>query len=271
MTFLKNLKSSGIGGNSTDGETDRSTKLISPMLIFAFFCLLLLILGFFGPRIYAFYDFATSNGRFFQLFHDELGFGNSAAQLLAPVCSLVSLFASAYAYSWSFLRVLAGLSKFKEFAQGATAFILVSTMPQALTLIIENTAGETCFVQGSGEPRKWYVVDNSGAIILSDNPGRDDRGRLRKKITVSICQAYFDQKSGRFPIQVTYAPDVTVLFDPLTGIPKLWYSVRQKDEIVLFDYPGTDPVTSQLLRPVTIQVEAILRKRAESATIDSVY
>lgn len=231
----------------------------------------LVLLGLVGPRIFAVYDFLTANGRFYRLLNEQLGFGSNESQLLSTVFSLTTLFASAYVYSWSFLKVLAGGSDFRGFLQGASAFVIVSCLPQVITLATESAFGEACFVQGTGQPRKWYTIDSDGRIILSDAGGLDDRGRKREMITVQTCQAYFDQKSGRYPKLVTYTPDVTVFFDALTGAPKLWYSVRQGSEIVLFDRPGVDPVTRKLTRSVTEQIESILRKRAQSIQVDSIY
>lgn len=225
----------------------------------------LILLALVLPRVFPFIELFSSQGVFYDIYYGGLGLDSRLSHILAVSTALISVIASSFIYTWGFAKLVWSGGTPSNIAQGLVACLATFAAPQIISYAGESIAGEACFQQGSGEVQKWYVFDRSGKIVISDTPGVDDRGRKRRPITPDICDIYFDQIAGRFPRPVLYLPDQTILFDPLSGQPKAWYSIDDSGQILLFDYPGFDPSTRQVLKPVDLAIEARLKRQYQSS------
>jgi len=110
------------------------------------------------------------------------------------------------------------------------------------------------FEPRSGEPIAWYSKDKAGKIELFDLMGyHPATGDELLPVTKEIAAEWNDQqrqKPPRAPNQVQLGPNV-LLFDPMTGAPRLWFSRTGEADYQFFDGPGFNPRSGEPLKSFT--------------------
>jgi hypothetical protein len=106
----------------------------------------------------------------------------------------------------------------------------------------------------TGEPIVWYYKNKNGAIELFDLMGyHPTTGEELFPTTKEEASDWDEQQRKvppRVPNPVVLGPD-TVIFDPLTGAPLLWFSRKAEGEYEFFDGPGFNARNADLLKAFT--------------------
>lgn len=127
------------------------------------------------------------------------------------------------------------------------------------------------------QPAKYYLKTLEG-FKLSNFPGFDPEFGIvqyepvvrYKPITPQIIKEYYLwQKTGEINV-----PEIEPghYFDMVTGEPLVWYVERDNGKIELFSLPGYDPLTGEILKPMTKDIakkfkDKIIIKKDELAEI----
>src|SRR5262249_9630965 len=99
-----------------------------------------------------------------------------------------------------------------------------------------------------------YYKNKNGAIELFDLMGyHPTTGEELFPITKEVASDWDEQQRKvppRVPNPVVLGPD-TVIFDPLSGAPLLWFSRKAEGEYEFFDGPGLNARNADLLKAFT--------------------
>src|SRR5262245_52147237 len=110
------------------------------------------------------------------------------------------------------------------------------------------------FEPQSGEPIVWYYKNKNGAIEIFDLMGyHPTTGEELFPITKEVASEWDEQQRKgppRVPNPLVLRRD-TVIFDPLTGAPSLWFSQKTEGEFEFFDGPGFNPRNGDPLKAFT--------------------
>ncbi|MDC7786806.1 hypothetical protein PQJ75_19880 [Rhodoplanes sp. TEM] len=105
----------------------------------------------------------------------------------------------------------------------------------------------------TGEPIVWYFKDEKGHIELFDLMGfHPQTGEELTPITKDIARDWQSQQSSvpKVPNRITFSSNV-ILFDPLTGQPRLWFWRKAEADYEFFDGPGFHPRNGDALKQFT--------------------
>ncbi|MDD5528077.1 MAG: hypothetical protein PHO56_03855 [Patescibacteria group bacterium] len=115
----------------------------------------------------------------------------------------------------------------------------------------------TFFDRTTGKPAKYYVKTLEGFKFSSSENFDPKFGVKFKPITAQIIKEYYLwEKTGKMQGGLVVVPGK--YFDAITGEPIAWYAKRADGEIQLFSLPGYDPVTGDLLKPITKEVAEMI-------------
>lgn len=142
-------------------------------------------------------------------------------------------------------------------------FIMVLVVSVVWFLGLYYGTANVFFDRTTGKPAKCYIKTLEGFKFSSAEDFDPKFGIKFKPITPEVIKEYyFWQNTGK----LESIPQVKAgkYFDMITGEPIVWCSERPNGEIKLFSLPGYDPMTGQLLKPITREIsEVIEKKRAQ--------
>ena len=213
------------------------------------------------PRALAALTFWLGYDSLKPLFFDRLGFSKAMSDLLAGAIAFF-LPTATYVLFVNLLAVWTGHADPARLAKTFAAYALLYLLPPAVTALVDATASTPCFDQRSGQPRLFYSVEPGGAILLSDSAGYDRFGVQRKPVSEEVCRIADRQKRGLRPRRVTTDACQLEFFDPAGGGARIYFSQSVDGGVDLFDGPGVDPTTNEILRPATTDI-------AKSLCLDS--
>jgi hypothetical protein len=215
------------------------------------------------PRLGGFYALFWSADLFKSIFYEDLGFSEAWSSTIAVFISFGYAIAFLYLLGWGILRVLARRANPRQIAGAFLAYAIVYALPPAIHAAGESFADPVCFNQKDGKPIKWFVVQAGGEIVLSGSDGFDRFGNKKQPVTKEICEIFDQQRLGLRPHPATADPRDIEFFDSVTGQPKIWFSEASDGTLALYDAPGFDPTSRQLLKPMAPELVTRLLLGAE--------
>jgi hypothetical protein len=194
-------------------------------------------------------------------FYQTLGLSDAWSTVLGRLMQFIT------ALAWIPLLFFFPLNPLKP-KKLAIFFLGFAVIYIANPLIKAVARTDVCFNQKTGEPIKWYVVENNGEITLYDSDGFDQNGVRKLPASTAICQIYQNQKKGFVP-HLLQADPRTLTFFYANGSARVWYDRGANGEYRFFDAPGYDPNAGTKLLPVTTAVHDEAVKAAEKAEADA--
>jgi hypothetical protein len=248
MPNKKNEEMKPIAGLPAMGqEVLKTLSTWGPLaLIPAFVGLLLVFFLFRGDVAILLFNLLFGFEKQYDFFYQTLGMNDAWSTVLARVMQFVT------ALGWVPLLVYLprrGLDP----RNIAIVFLGFAAIYIANPLIKAMAGSDVCFDQKTGQPIKWYVIENTGKITLYDSDGFDRAGVRKRLATTDICRTYYAQRHGIVPHRLNGNPHTMSFFDA-NGMSKIWYSRDADNQYRLFDAPGFDPNTGVRLEQVTAQV-----------------
>lgn len=222
-----------------------------------------------APRLVGLYWLYWGSGFFEKLFYEDLSLPQAWSSALAVVASFLYALASVYLLGWTAWRALALKAGPREVATAFASYVFIYAAPHVAHGAADAWLNPgVCFNQRTGAPIKWYVVLSGGRVILHDSGGFDKFGNQKEPVTQEICEVFDQQSTGRWPRQLSQDSRAVEFYNPSTGDPLVWYSRGRGGTLKLFDSPGFDPQTSQLLKPVTAEIVGEAQAAAERVASD---
>lgn len=131
--------------------------------------------------------------------------------------------------------------------------IVTSIIFSICSLALYYGTGNVFFDRATGKPAKYYIKTLDGFKFSSSVDYDPMFGIEYKPITGDIIKEYyFWQKTGKLGNIPQVQPGK--YFDMITGEPIVWYIERADKKIELFSLPGYDPLTGEILKPMTEEV-----------------
>jgi len=196
--------------------------------------------------VYQFYGF------FLDKAYSVFGLDMALARIVAISAAVIALFAIPWAISFVFLP--------RKRKHLFLAIILLAAV--CFAGLYYGTAN-IFFDRATGQPVKYYIKTLEGFKFSSTGDFDSKFGARYKPITPEVIKEYHLWQKTR---ELGVVPEVKAdeYFDRISGEAIVWYSERPNGEIKLFSLPGHDPMTNQLLKPITKEmVEVIVKKRAQ--------
>lgn len=214
----------------------------------------------FLPRLVAAYQLFWGRDIVKALLYDELGFDDAVADAASIGFAFFYALAWVPLLAWTW-KALAWKFSSRQLAIAFASWVLIyGHAPLARGLL----GADVCFNQRTGQPQKWYVVQNGGAVLLSDTAGYDtDLGQQRQPVTQEICDIRTRQRKGNQTKRIEDVTKTTDFFDA-KGNPKLWYYRSASDQFEFFDAPGFHPESRELLLPISREIVARLEEERTS-------
>lgn len=113
-----------------------------------------------------------------------------------------------------------------------------------------------------------YCADTPEGIFVSDGNGKDPVYGIESKPCSLDQIKVLRSGSGKLPSPT----ELTIVdansfawYNAMTGKPRVWYAVLPNGDYRFFDRPGSDPLSGQLLQPITPDVVQHMRQVEEDA------
>jgi hypothetical protein len=144
-----------------------------------------------------------------------------------------------------------------------TVIIIILVVAAAWFLGLNYGTSDVFFDRTTGKPAKYYIKTLEGFRFSFADDFDPKLGIRFKPITPEIMKEYqFWQETGK----LKNIPEIKEgeYFNRMNGEAIVWYSERSNGEIKLFPLPGYDPMTGELLKPMTPEMTAkITEKQAK--------
>jgi hypothetical protein len=215
------------------------------------------------PRIYGFYLTFYGQEAFKELFYGHFGWSDAWASFASLAASLVTALAWAPLSYFSYRAFV-----LRPNARDVVATFSLAMMVYGLPFFLKGTTQTfgpivgpiQCFDQRTGNPIRWYTIQN-GNVVLFDSPdGVDAFGTRKKPIDRQTCIAI---NSREVPRRLTGTSLCQLeIFNAITGQPKVWY-LRDGSRLELFSATGFHPTSGRTLVAVTQDMADEIRSHAE--------
>lgn len=121
------------------------------------------------------------------------------------------------------------------------------------TFAIYYGSADVFFDRETGKPAKYFIKTLDGFKFSNLSDYDPKFGIKYKPITLEVVKEFhFWEKTGKMQ-NVPKVPRGKY-FDQITGEPIVWYAERSEKTIRLFPLPGYDPLTGEVLKPITADI-----------------
>jgi hypothetical protein len=201
-----------------------------------------------GISIFLIYNFSTTKSKLL-----SYGISEATGSLVAWVVMLIAIGIPTIAI----LRIFIFRARTYDYA----AAMILPLISWGIAQMPANFDAKT------GKALKFcsYRPDNS--LFCLDHAGIDPITQQKLiPMNPNIAEVQFRKEKGLSPKRVTQPVADIVFFDPLTAQPKVWVHKNDQGCFHMFDNPGADPQSGELLLPITKEIVRLIKECSNNTT-----